>query len=246
MPFQPIDSKRLYEQVADQIGDLIRSGEFEAGRRLPAERDLAKSLGVSRPVVREAMVALEIAGLVEVRTGSGAYVRQPDRDEVRLNAGHSPTDVLGARMIVEGEAAALAAENASLHDIEAAAEAIAQMVADHDAGRPWSSADLAFHVAVAYGSRNAALAMIVERLWQEQYSPVFAILSERTRLADNWSATLVSHRAILEAIRRRDPAAARQRMRAHLGQVLDAMTEDAGEDGALAERRDAETAPAGL
>ena len=67
MPFQPIDSKRLYEQVADQIGDMIRRGEFRAGQRLPAERDLAKSVGVSRPVVREALVALEIAGLVEVR-----------------------------------------------------------------------------------------------------------------------------------------------------------------------------------
>jgi GntR family transcriptional repressor for pyruvate dehydrogenase complex len=246
MPFQPIDSKRLYEQVADQIGDLIRGGEFQPGQRLPAERDLAKSLGVSRPVLREAMVALEIAGLVEVRTGSGAYVRLPDEEKATLNAGHSPTDVLNARMIVEGETAALAAANASTHDIDAAADAIRQMVADHDAGRPWSAADLAFHVAVAYGSRNAVLAMIVERLWQEQYGPVFAILSERAHLAQNWAATLKSHQAILDAIGRRDPATARQRMRAHLRQVLDAMTEDAGDDGASARRRDAETAPAGL
>jgi DNA-binding FadR family transcriptional regulator len=234
MPFQPIDSKRLYEQVADQIGALIRGGEFQTGQRLPAERDLAKSLGVSRPVVREAMVALEIAGLVEVRTGSGAYVREPDKEGTVLNAGHSPTDVLNARMIVEGEAAALAAANASAQDVEAAADAIRQMVADHDAGRSWSAADLAFHVAVAYGSRNAVLAMVVERLWQEQYGPVFAILSERAHLAENWAATLMSHQAILEAIRRRDPAAARQRMRAHLHQVLDAMTDDADVETASA------------
>ncbi len=190
------------------------------------------------------MVALEIAGLVEVRTGSGAYVRTQVKEETTLNAGHSPTDVLNARMIVEGETAALAAANASPRDIEAAAEAIRQMVADHDAGRPWSAADLAFHVAVAYGSRNAALAMIVERLWQEQYGPVFAILSERAHLAQNWSATLQSHQAILDAIRQRDPAAARQGMRAHLRQVLDAMTEESGDDGAAARRRDAEPAPA--
>ena len=113
-------------------------------------------------------------------------------------------------------------------------------------GRPWSAADLAFHVAVAYGSRNAALAMIVERLWQEQYGRVFAILSERAHLDQNWSATLMSHQAILDAIRRRDPAAARQRMRAHLRQVLDAMTEDAGDDGGSVRGRDAETAPASL
>ena len=76
MPFQPVDSRRLYEQVADQIGGLVRRGEFVAGQRLPAERDLAKMLGVSRPVVREAMIALEIAGLIEVRTGSGAFVKE--------------------------------------------------------------------------------------------------------------------------------------------------------------------------
>jgi len=244
MPFQPIDSKRLYEQVADQIADMIRRGEFQAGQRLPAERDLAKSVGVSRPVVREAMVALEIAGLVEVRTGSGAYVRQPENGERTLNAGHSPTDVLNARMIVEGEAAALAAANASEHDIEAVADAVRQMITEHDVGRPWSAADLAFHVAVAFASGNAVLAMVVERLWQEQYGPVFAILSERAHLAENWTATLNGHQAILEAIRWRDPAAARQRMRAHLRQVLDAMTENAGEEGGSGKRRDAETAPA--
>jgi DNA-binding transcriptional regulator YhcF (GntR family) len=72
MPFHPIDSKRFDEQVADRIGDMIRRGEFVLGQRLPAERELAKSLGVSRPVAREAMVALEIAGLLEARAGLGA------------------------------------------------------------------------------------------------------------------------------------------------------------------------------
>jgi DNA-binding FadR family transcriptional regulator len=231
MPLHPIDSKRLYEQVADQISDMIRRSEFVPGQRLPAERDLAKSLGVSRPVVREAMVALEIAGLVEVRTGSGAYVREPENGASLSNAGHSPTDILNARMIIEGEVAALAAANASERDIEAAADAINEMIANHDAGRPWSTADLAFHVAVAYASGNAALAMVVERLWQEQYGPVFAILSERSHLSENWPATLKGHHAILEAIRRRDPAAARERMRAHLRQVLDLMIEDTNDTG---------------
>jgi GntR family transcriptional repressor for pyruvate dehydrogenase complex len=229
MPFQPIDSKRLYERVADQIGDMIRRGEFKAGQRLPAERDLAKSVGVSRPVVREALVALEIASLVEVRRGSGAYVREPHNGKRMLNAGHSPTDVLNARRIVEGEAAALAAANASERDIEAAADAVRRMIDEHDAGRPWSAADLAFHVAVAYASGNAALAMIVERLWQEQYGRVLSILSERAHLVENWPATLHGHQAILRAIRQRDAAAAREGMRAHLRQVLDVMTEDGSE-----------------
>jgi DNA-binding FadR family transcriptional regulator len=229
MPLQTIDTKRLYERVADQIGDMIRRGEFTAGQRLPAERDLSRSLGVSRPVVREAMVSLEIAGLVEVRTGSGAYVRQAEENKPPLNAGQSPTDVLSARMMIEGEVAAQAAANASERDIQAAAEAIAEMTAEHSAGRPWSAADLAFHIAVARATGNAVLAVLVEQLWLEQYGPVFAILSERAHLAENWHATLRDHLAILEAIRRHDSAAARGAMRAHLGQVLDVITAESFE-----------------
>ena len=89
MPIEPIDSQRLYERVADQIGALIHSGEFLPGQRLPAERDLARILGVSRPVVREAMIALEIAGLVEVRTGAGAFVRDQSADRPAPEAGHA-------------------------------------------------------------------------------------------------------------------------------------------------------------
>src|SRR6187397_828788 len=74
MPFQSIEPRRLYRQIADQIRALIRSGEFVAGSRLPPERDLAKQLGVSRPSVREALIALEVEGLVDVRIGSGIYV----------------------------------------------------------------------------------------------------------------------------------------------------------------------------
>ena len=75
MPFQSIEPRRLYRQIADQIRALIRTGEFKPGSRLPPERDLAKQLGVSRPSVREALIALEVEGLVEVRIGSGIYVR---------------------------------------------------------------------------------------------------------------------------------------------------------------------------
>ena len=77
MPFQSIEPRRLYRQIADQIRALIRSGEFAVGSRLPPERDLAKQLGVSRPSVREALIALEVEGLVDVRIGSGIYVSCP-------------------------------------------------------------------------------------------------------------------------------------------------------------------------
>src|SRR6266852_3886734 len=77
MPLQAVENRRLYRQIADQIAALIEKGEYGAGQRLPPERDLAKQLGVSRPSVREALIALEVEGYVEVRVGSGVYVRGP-------------------------------------------------------------------------------------------------------------------------------------------------------------------------
>src|ERR1044071_4340858 len=113
MPFQSIEPRRLYRQIADQIRGLIRSGEFPAGSRLPPERDLAKQLGVSRPSVREALIALEVEGLVEVRIGSGIYV-QPGHgaagDAAEAQAG--PFELLRARYVIESECAALAAKSA--------------------------------------------------------------------------------------------------------------------------------------
>ena len=225
MPFEPVDNRRLYEQVASQIGALIRKGEFVAGQRLPAERDLAKILSVSRPVVREAMIALEIAGLLEVRTGSGTFVKVKPAEPIEaLNIGHSPSDILNARMLIEGEVAALAASRSSEEDLAAMAERIEEMTRDHEAGRAWHAADLGFHVAIARASGNIALASVVERLWREQHAPVFALLSERVRLNENWAATLRCHQEILEALRARNRKAAKDRMRAHLRQVLDVLT----------------------
>ena len=204
-------------------------------------------MSVSRPVVREAMIALEIAGLVEVRTGSGAFVREPRADRPAPDAGHSPSDILTARMLIEGEIAALAAANASPRDIAAMGDFIDQMTRDHEAGRPWSASDLGFHVAIAFAAGNAALASVVERLWQEQHAPIFSLLSERVNLQDNWPATLHGHKAILEAIRSGKPNAARDCMREHLHQVLDVMTGEAdghdGADAAIANRN--LTPPAG-
>src|SRR5262245_52075396 len=110
MPFQVVEVQRLYQQVADQIGGLIRSGEFRSGDRLPPERELARKLGVSRPVVREAMIALEIAGFVEVRGGAGTFVQsaRPASNHALAalsDPGPSPFDLIAARQMLEGEIA---------------------------------------------------------------------------------------------------------------------------------------------
>src|SRR6187399_2252016 len=115
MPLQAVENRRLYRQIADQIAALIERGEYAPGSRLPPERDLAKQLGVSRPSVREALIALEVEGLVEVRIGSGIYV-QPGNEDAGVGDAHEaeagPYELLRARYVIEAECAALAAKSA--------------------------------------------------------------------------------------------------------------------------------------
>src|SRR5690242_6588430 len=116
MPIQTIESRRLYRQIADQLSRLIDKGEFRVGARLPSERDLSEQLGVSRPSVREALIALEVEGLVEVRGGAGVFVcaRKPVNASHRAEVSQpGPFDLIRARWIIESEAAALAATHAT-------------------------------------------------------------------------------------------------------------------------------------
>src|SRR5450755_2596095 len=150
MPIHSIEPRRLYRQIADQIRTLIRSGEFSAGSRLPPERDLARQLGVSRPSVREALIALEVEGLVDVRIGSGIYVLAPGRngkDEVQAAAG--PFELLKARWVIEGECAALAAKTAKKAQLAAIEEAFDAMQEEHRNGKPPLAADRVFHLRIA-------------------------------------------------------------------------------------------------
>src|SRR5471030_2809326 len=121
LPLQLVEPRRLYRQIADQIAGLIAAGEFKPGSRLPAERELAAKLGVSRASVREAIISLEIGGLVEVRIGTGIFVtRNAASAESRdRDVGPGPFELLSARKLIEGEMAALAATAATVPDVEA-------------------------------------------------------------------------------------------------------------------------------
>ncbi|HXP96431.1 MAG TPA: FadR/GntR family transcriptional regulator [Telmatospirillum sp.] len=232
MPFQPVDTQRLYQQVADQISELIRAREFPVGHRLLPERDLAKALGVSRPVVREAMIALEIAGLVEVRTGSGTYVRARTNASARPlpiilgDVGPSPFDIISARVLLEGEVAFVAAKEATDEDLEEIA-AIHKESARLMAEGEWSrDSDRQFHERIARATHNTVLPSLVEGLWTNQFAPVFSMLSKRTGLSDNRAATLAAHGRIAEALMQRDAAGARAAMHAHLEQVMAVLLRD--------------------
>jgi DNA-binding FadR family transcriptional regulator len=224
MPLQVVESQRLYQQVAEQLGGLIDRGEFREGERLPAERELSKKLGVSRPVVREAMIALEIAGLVEVRGGAGAFVKNArlgaDRALASLpDQGPSPFDLIAARKLLEGEIAFMAATAIQPDDLRALEQSIADMRADIAAGRDSRPADRIFHVRLAEATRNAVLAHLVDGMWTHMLAPIFDALNRHTNLSGNDPMTVEDHAVIVAALARHDAEAARRAMRAHLEHV---------------------------
>ncbi len=220
MALDPIVSRRLYQQVAERIRQQIQAGSISAGDRLPAEKDLAQQLGVSRPIVREALIALEIAGLVEIRTGSGTYVRDHARLSIPvMDAGPGPFELLHARLLIEGEVAAEAAVRATDSDLAAIEGTLHDMERIMAAGAHAREADQAFHVAIANVAGNSVLADLVARLWQGMFSPIFHKLSDLTGHMANQERTLAEHKAIFAALLTHDPVGARAAMRRHLKTV---------------------------
>lgn len=226
MPLQTVESSRLYRQIAEQLRGLIVGGEFAAGTRLPAERDLARQLGVSRPSVREALIALEVEGWVEVRTGSGIYVQPPRQRNGRgkragngqddAGAEWGPLQVMQARALVESEVAALAARHARKAHVAAMAAALAHMREEAAAGIEPRAGDEAFHTAIAEACGNEVLADTVRSYWTARHGPLFTRLGDYFENPASWSAALVEHAAVLDAIRARDAQGAREAMQQHL------------------------------
>src|SRR6185312_5416690 len=218
MPLQAVDNRRLYRQIADQIAALIEKGEYASGQRLPPERELAKQLGVSRPSVREALIALEVEGYVEVRVGSGVYVlgRGSGASHEPLPADSGPFELIRARWLIESECAALAAKGATRAQVRAMEESLDLMQADCDRGTMPLSADRQFHVRVAEASGNSALALVVKTLWDQRTGPLFLRLEHHFNTPQLWTVAIEEHRDVLAAIARRDAGAARAAMRRHM------------------------------
>jgi DNA-binding FadR family transcriptional regulator len=224
MPLNPIEPRRLYQVVADQIGQMIRAEEYRPGDRLPTERDLVGLLGVSRPVIREAMIALELAGLVEVRSGSGVYVcgrplPGPLAGLDAISSEPSPFDLFVARLAVEGEIAAVAAENATAEDLTEMAAAIAQMRLAAQTGRSTKPANQRFHVALAVAAKNPVLLKIVHVIWGEvpKRGAIWAKLDARRQMRPT---RIAEHELILRAITERRADDARAATRAHIQAVI--------------------------
>src|SRR5690606_37467655 len=136
MPIQPIQSRRLYQDIASQLKALVDAGELRPGERLPTERELCAKLAVSRTAVREALIALELAGIVDVRTGQGVFVRDRASRAPEPAAGtFSPFEILESRLVVEPEAAALGAERRTAAQLRSIGDAFTVLARGDEAQR---------------------------------------------------------------------------------------------------------------
>jgi DNA-binding FadR family transcriptional regulator len=221
MPIQTIESQRLYRQIADQLSALIASGEFTVGQRLPSERDLATSLGVSRPSVREALIALEVAGRVEVRVGSGIYVAAPRPVAVAdpEAEGQGPFELLRARRLIEGEIAAVAAKDGTDEELAAVRAAAEEMQRRRLRNQSADNADRDFHLRIATATHNSALLSVVRDLWDRGRGNIWKRMEHHFQTPELRAAALRDHQAILVALEARDARAARSAMRRHLERV---------------------------
>jgi len=224
MTRSPAETRKLYQQVAAAIGERITSERYPRGQRLPSERDLAEEFGVSRPTIREAMLALEIRGMVEARHGSGVYVTvdAPDKSagpELDIGA----FELTEARVLFEPEAAALAATTITAEQLEDLEEILADMVEENAGDVKGEQADRRFHVAIAEATRNAAIVSVIESLWDARYrSPLCRHMLDKAR-AVGVKPRIDEHRELLDALRTRDPQRARRAMREHLEHVIEGL-----------------------
>lgn len=221
--YTPIQSNKVFEQIAEQIESRILSGELRSGDRLPTERELAEQFHASRTAVREAMKSLAQKGLVDMRPGRGTIVIDGTTQAVRHSldlmmkfgqAGDS-TNLVEVRGIFEPEIAALAAARATDEEIAAMREAVAIMDANLRNADLYIRADNDFHQALAKATQNTLILTLVNSivvLLSEQRKQIFTVDGGPER-------GQVHHKHILETIIYRDPEAAREAMRAHLQQV---------------------------
>ena len=230
---QRMKKVRLYQIIAEKIEALIDGGMYPPGSRLPAERELAAKFGVSRVAVREAEIALQAVGRIEIKVGSGAYVLEDGEHETALPE-VSAFELTEARRLFESEAAALAAaqiNDETLAELDGHLQIMATADPHDEAGE---LADQHFHRTIAKASGNAAVTHVIDTLWSLRTEVEPVKVAYESVCSKDIGAREKEHSDILDALRARDPAAARTAMRRHFTRLLESML-DLSEERALAE-----------
>src|SRR6266540_660546 len=215
-----VHKRRLYRRIADQLSAFIAIGNLKPGERLPSERDLARELGVSRPSLREALIWLQVERRVEVRDGSGIFVIAPKPIALPVLFGerHLPIEVLGARYIVEGEVAALAARERTSDDLTAIRQSFDAIRKAGSLGLGRDSQHREFHLAIAAATHNGALMAVIRDLWDAESRPR-GKRGKQEVMSPLLGATLGDYRRIVDALDASDASGARAAMRRHLKRV---------------------------
>jgi len=227
----PNTPKRAYQEIGLILQNELMEGLYKVGDRLPPERDIAERMNVSRTVVREAIIMLEIQNLVEVKKGSGVYVcnipssantesSELDNDDV------GPFELLQARQLLESNIAEFAATMATPSDIGRMRQALALERKELESGASESSGDKQFHICIAEATQNSVLVDILKQSWGERLkSPMWRKLHTRISGQDYRNEWVEDHAKILAAIQRRDPIAAKSAMWQHLENVKQRLLE---------------------
>lgn len=213
--------KRLYRSVLERLEKLINEGEYPPGGRLPPERELAERFGVSRPTVREAIIALEALERVKVKTGSGVYVLETPKRSNGIDATVSAFELTEARALIEGEAAALAATMISDEQLEKLEEMLYEMADESENGKLVSErADQNFHRIISEATQNNMLSSVIDNLWYVRDNAPAVHEAYQAICETQPQARVDEHREILDALKKRDPKAARQAMHDHFSRIL--------------------------
>lgn len=215
------NEKRLYRSVLQRLEKLIDDGEYPPGGRLPPERELAERFGVSRPTVREAIIALEALDRVEVKTGSGVYVLDTPKRSNGVDATVSAYELTEARALIEGEAAALAATMISDEQLERLETVLYEMADESEDGQLVSElADQNFHRIISEATQNNMLLSVIDNLWYVRDNAPSVHEAYQSICETEPQARVDEHKEILDALKKRDPKAARQAMHNHFARIL--------------------------
>ena len=222
MDLEPVKSVRIYEDIVRQVKALIADGHLKSGDRLPPERDLAESFRVSRTSVREALRSLQSRGLIEIRAGEGAFVRDVSVEAlieplalVILPYREAVGELFEARRLLEPAIAAMAARRATRDELAEMERILAEQAREVARGRTGMAQDSALHAAIAAAAHNRAIVRIVNALVDLLAQSREEILHTPGRPRRSHQ----DHRRILGAISRRDEAGARRAMLDHLAAV---------------------------
>lgn len=225
MSFQPIKTRKIYEEIVEQLKDMLSRGELKPGDKLPSEREMAESLGVSRASVREALTALEAIGILDVRPGEGTYVKQTsiavtfESLALILAVERNPlAQMMEVRRVIETECAALAAQRATQEQLNRIEESLSQMKRAPTVTEAVAH-DLHFHFAIAAATQNTILlrmmntvADLMHHTFRQDREGLYARTGKERQITRE-------HEAIWQAIRDRDPGLARQKMLEHINNI---------------------------